>query len=168
MLCRWTAAKDRPGGPMPPVMKSFATIAMAEVAKSARQAKDLMFLRPADGIVMNRDRVLARAKERALAMAEGYAPPEPCQLNLPGPTARTALHMAIRDFMGRGVASAHDGVIGAELARVLSGGDTDVLDPVSEDRVMELERDAILNLIKTPKTIARIESILKTGKPLRN
>jgi 3-hydroxyacyl-CoA dehydrogenase len=168
MLCRWTAAKARPGGPMPPVMKSFATIAMAEVAKSARQAKDLMFLRPADGIVMNHDRVLARAKKRALEMATDYTPPEPCRLNLPGPTAGTALDMAIRDFIGRGVASAHDGVIGGELARVLSGGDTDVLDAVSEARILELERDAIINLIKTAKTRARIESILKTGKPLRN
>ncbi|MCZ6847622.1 MAG: 3-hydroxyacyl-CoA dehydrogenase NAD-binding domain-containing protein, partial [Alphaproteobacteria bacterium] len=83
LLGRWTARKDRPGGPMPPVMKAFETIAMAQVAKSAMEARDLLFLRPGDGIVMNRDRVLAAAKARALEMAETYTPPEPYELRLP-------------------------------------------------------------------------------------
>jgi len=172
MLGRWTAAQNRPGGPpkgpMPPVIKSFETIAMAQVAKSAREAKDFQFLRAEDGIVMNRDRVLAQAKERALELAENYTPPEPYELNLPGPTGRTALDLGVRDFIKRGVASAHDGVIGGELARVLSGGDTDMLDFVTEPQILELERDAIIHLAKTVKTRARVESILRTGKPLRN
>ena len=168
LLGRWTAAKDRPGGPMPPVMKAFEIIAMAQVAKSAMEARDFLFLRASDGIVMNRDRVLAAAKARALEMAETYRPPEPYEMRLPGPTGRTALALGVRDFINKGVASAHDGVIAGELALVLSGGDTDTLDTVSEDWVLRLERDAILRLARTDKTLARVEHMLKKGKPLRN
>ncbi len=168
LLGRWTMSKNRPGGPMPPVMKAFETIAMAQVAKSAIEARDFLFLRPDDDIVMNRDRVLASAKARALAMAEDYAPPEPYELRLPGPTGRTALDLAVHDFINKGVASAHDGVIAQQLGIVLSGGDTDALDIISEDRVLELERDAIINLAHTKKTRARVEQMLKTGRPLRN
>ena len=168
LLGRWTAAKDRPGGPMPPVMKAFEIIAMAQVAKSALEARDFLFLRASDGIVMNRDRVLAAAKARALEMAETYRPPEPYEMRLPGPTGRTALALGVRDFINKGVASAHDGVIAGELALVLSGGDTDALDTVSEDRLLRLERDAVLKLARTDKTLARVEHMLKKGKPLRN
>ena len=168
LLGRWTLNKDRPGGPMPPVMKAFETIAMAEVAKSAMEARDFLFLRPGDGIVMNRDRVLAAAKARALEMAETYRPPEPYEMRLPGPTGRTALALGVRDFINKGVASTHDGVIAGELAFVLSGGDTDALDTGSEDWVLRLERDAILKLARTKKTLARVEHMLKKGKPLRN
>ncbi len=168
LLGRWTLAKNRPGGPMPSVMKAFETIAMAQVAKSALEARDFLFLRPGDGIVMNRDRVLAQAKQRALEMAKTYTPPEPYELHLPGPTGRTALDLGVRDFINKGVASPHDGVIAHELAFVLSGGNTDALDTTSEDRVLQLERDAIINLARTDKTKARVEQMLKTGRPLRN
>jgi 3-hydroxyacyl-CoA dehydrogenase len=168
LLGRWTVAKDRPGGPMPPVMKAFETIAMAQVAKSAMEARDFLFLRADDGIVMNRDRVLATAKARALEMAKNYTPPEPREMSLPGATGRTALALGVRDFINKGVASTHDGVIAGELAFVLSGGDTDALDTVSEDWVLRLERDAILKLAHTKKTLARVEHMLKKGKPLRN
>jgi len=168
LLGRWSDSKKRPGGPMPPVMKAFETIAMAQVAKSALEARDFMFLRPQDDIVMNRDRVLADAKQRALDMAKNYTPPEPYELHLPGPTGRTALDLAVRDFISKGVASPHDGVIAGQLGIVLSGGDTDALDSISEDRILELERDAIINLAHTDKTKARVEQMLKTGRPLRN
>ena len=168
LLGRWTVDKSRPGGPMPPVMKAFETIAMAQVAKSAMEARDLLFLRPDDGVVMNRDRVLANAKARALEKALDYTPPEPYELRLPGPTGKTALDLGVRDFVRKGVASPHDGIIAGELAFVLSGGDTDALDTVSEDTVLRLERDAIVKLAHTDKTRDRVEHMLKTGKPLRN
>jgi len=168
LLGRWTANKKRPGGPMPPVMKAFETIAMAAVATSAVEARDHMFLRDHDNVVMNRDRVLAAAKDRVLKMAPDYTPPEPYELHLPGPTGRTALLLGVRDFVAKGVASAHDATVGGELARVLSGGDTDALDIMTEDQILKLERDGILNLAKTPQTRARVEHMLKTGKPLRN
>jgi 3-hydroxyacyl-CoA dehydrogenase len=91
MLGRWLANPKRPGGPMPAIAKVFETLGLAKVAKSAAEAKDLLFLRPDDGITMNRDRVLADAKARALARGPGYRPPEPQPLTLPGPAARVAL-----------------------------------------------------------------------------
>ena len=168
LLGRWTANKKRPGGPMPPVMKAFETIAMATVATSAMEARDHMFLRDHDNVVMNRDRVLAAAKARVLAMAPGYAPPEPYELNLPGPTGRTALQLGINDFVAKGVATPHDATVGAELAHVLSGGDTDALDVTTEAQILQLERDGLVKLAQTPQTGARVEHMLKTGKPLRN
>ena len=89
-------------------------------------------------------------------------------MRLPGPTGRAALALGVRDFINKGVASTHDGVIAGELALGLSGGDTDTLDTVSEDWVLRLERDAILRLARTDKTLARVEHMLKKGKPLRN
>ncbi len=168
LLGRWSVSKKRPGGPMPPVMKSFETIAMATVATSAMEARDHNFLRDHDDVVMNRDRVLAAARARVLKMAADYTPPEPYELNLPGPTGRTALQLGIRDFVAKGVASAHDATVGGVLAGVLSGGDTDALDISTEDHILKLERDGILALARTPQTRARVEHMLKTGKPLRN
>lgn len=168
LLGRWTVTKNRPGGPMPPIMKAFEAIATAQVATSAFEAKDLMLLRPDDTVVMNLDRLLATAKQTVLDMADDYTPPQPLEMNLPGPSARAALELAVRDFVNKGVATPHDATIARELARVLSGADTDVLDTVSEARVLELERDAIVTLAKTPQTRARVAHMLKTAKPLRN
>ena len=91
MLARFAADKKTPKGPMPPVARAFEMIATAQVAKSAAEAQDMGLLRPTDGITANRDRLLADAKARALAMVEGYAPPEPVTLRLPGPSGRAAL-----------------------------------------------------------------------------
>ncbi len=168
LLGRWTTSKTCPGGPMPPVMNAFETIAMAQISKSAIEAQDFWFLRPDDSVIMNRDRVLAAAKARALEMAKDYTPPKPVELRLPGPTGRAALDLGIRDFINKGVASPHDGVIAHELAIILSGGDTDALDIVSEDKVLRLERDAIIKLARTKKSRARVDHMLRKGKPLRN
>ena len=93
MLQRWAEAPKAPRGPMPPVAKAFEMISTAQVAKSAAEARDLLLLRPTDGITMNRDRLLADAKARALAMVEGYQPAEPKPLRLPGPSGtRGAQH----------------------------------------------------------------------------
>lgn len=168
LLSRWTQSQNRPGGPMPPVMKSFEAIATAQVSKSAFEAKDLMILRPEDGVVMNQDRVLAQAKERVLEMAKTYTPPQTLDLHLPGPSGRAALELAVRDFVNKGVATPHDATIAKRLAYVLSGGNTDMLDITSQDDVLKLERDAIIALAKTPQTRARVAHMIKTGKPLRN
>lgn len=168
LLSRWSRSKHRPGGPMPPVMKSFEAIATAQVSTSAFEARDLMILRPDDGVVMNADRVLSEAKSRVLKLASGYTPPHPTNMHLPGPSGRAALDLAIRDFVNKGVATAHDAIIAKQLARVLSGGDTDVHDIVTEAGILKLERDAIIKLAKTPETRARVTHMLKTGKPLRN
>jgi 3-hydroxyacyl-CoA dehydrogenase len=168
MLLRWNANPERRGGPMPPVVAVFETIGMAKVAKSAEEARDLCFLRPDDGMVMNRDRLLAAAKAKALALAEDYQPPETDEISLPGPSGRCALSLAVEGFRLSGKATAHDAVIGKVLASVLSGGRTDILDRVTESGLLALEREGFMALVRDPASLARVAHMLKTGKPLRN
>jgi 3-hydroxyacyl-CoA dehydrogenase len=169
MLLRHIGNEKRPQGPMPPVGTVFETIALANVSKSAEEAREMLILRPADGITMNRDRLLADAKARALAMVEaGYKPPAPQPVRLPGATGETALGLAVGELVRQGKATKHDAVVAGALARVLSGGDVDVLDEVAEDQITALERRAFMELIRTPATLARMEHTLETGKPLRN
>ncbi|HLY55162.1 MAG TPA: 3-hydroxyacyl-CoA dehydrogenase NAD-binding domain-containing protein [Stellaceae bacterium] len=160
--------RKMPGGPMPPAATAFETISTAQVSRSAEQARALDFLRPSDGITMNRDRLLADAKARVLALAEGYQPPAPVTLRLPGPSAAAGFAMAVRDFVRSGKATEYDAVVAGEIGRVLSGGDTDVTEETTEDRLLELERESFRKLIRNEKTLARIEHTLETGKPLRN
>jgi 3-hydroxyacyl-CoA dehydrogenase len=168
MLARWRAEPKLPRGPMPAPAKVFETISIADVSKSAHQAMDRKFLRPTDGISMNRDRLLADAKKRALSMVDGYTPPKPPEFVLPGPAGRAGLCQAAEGFHRRGMATDHDLTVADALAEVLTGGGTDIIDTLSEQQMLDLERHAFLRLIRTAPTLARIEHTLETGKPLRN
>ena len=168
MLHRWQTAKAMPRGPMPAVAKVFQTVSTATVAKSAAEAKEHLFLRESDGITMNRDRLLADAKARALSMVDGYTPPEPPVFKLPGESGRVGLGMAVKDFQKKGAATAYDGVVADRLAEVLTGGEADLIDTVTEEQLLKLERKAFLASVKDPRTQARVEHMLTTGKPLRN
>jgi 3-hydroxyacyl-CoA dehydrogenase len=168
MLARWAAHPKMPHGPMPAASKVFEIVSTATVSKSAAEAKEFLFLRADDGISMNRDRLLADAKARALAMTAGYTPPTPPTYRLPGVSGAVALGIAADDFRRKGVATKYDMVVAGELAGVLSGGDADIIDEVTEPRILELERAAFMRLIKNQGTLARIETMLTTGKPLRN
>lgn len=168
MVTRWATASRAPRGPMPPVAKAFESIGTAKVAKSAMEAQDMMILREGDRITMNRDRLLADARERAIELSVNYAPPEEVALHLPGATGRAAIEMAVRDFELKGLLTPHDRVVVDELKKVLTGGDTDITDEVGEDALLKLERDAFMKLIRHPGTLARVEHMLDTGKPLRN
>jgi 3-hydroxyacyl-CoA dehydrogenase len=168
MLTRWQYDKQMPKGPMPAVAQVFEIISTATVSRSAAEAMELKFLRPTDGITMNRDRLLADAKAKALALIENYAPPEPLPLRLPGAAGRVALKMAVEGFHNRGIATDHDVTVAAALADVLTGGETDYLDELTEGDVMDLERKSFMALARTKETQARIKSIVDTGKPLRN
>jgi 3-hydroxyacyl-CoA dehydrogenase len=168
MLSRWQHAKDMPKGPMPAVAKVFETISTATVAKSAADAKELLFLRPTDGITMNRYRLLADAKAKALELAAHYTAPEPKTVKLPGPAGRVGLKMVVEGFHKRGIATNHDVTVADHLAVVLTGGQTDIIDEVSETRIMDLEREEFMKLVRTKESLARIKSIIDTGKPLRN
>ena len=168
MLVRHTQDEKRPNGPLPPVAKAFEQISMAAVAKSAQEAQDMHILREGDGITMNRDRLLYDAKRKALSLVDGYEKPEPVELTLPGPNGRAALDLAVEGFALQGVALPHDRTVAGEIAAVLTGGDTDVTETVSEDRLFALERESFMKLLRTEPTLARIEHMLDTGKPLRN
>ncbi|GJD35422.1 3-hydroxyacyl-CoA dehydrogenase/enoyl-CoA hydratase family protein [Methylobacterium aerolatum] len=168
MLARWQANPTLPKGPMPATAKVFETVSTATVAKSAEEARDLLFLRPADGITMNRDRLLADAKAKALSLVEGYAAPKPATLTLPGPSGALALRMAAEGFANRGIATKHDLVVAGELATVLSGGEADGLDTLDEAAILDLEREGFMRLVRTEATLDRFESVIETGKPVRN
>jgi len=178
MLIRHLGEKEGPkgmlgglmatGGAMPAISKVFEMIATAKVAGSAEEAKDFKILREDDGISMNRIRVLADAKARCLKMAENYVTPTPAVLHLPGGTARVALSMAVDGFKAAGKATPHDVVICKRLAYVLSGGDTDISEEITEQQLLDLEFEVFMEMVKHPDTLARIEVMLNTGKPLRN
>ncbi len=168
MLGRWATAPKLPRGPMPAVMKVFEMISTAKVGKSAAEAREMLVLRPTDGVTMNRNRLLADAKARALEMAVDYQPPTPREIVLPGPSGRAVLDQAVAGFHRAGLATKHDVVVSGELAGVLTGGDTDIVDTVKETKILDLERSAFMRLLRTPATLARIEQMLETGKPLRN
>jgi 3-hydroxyacyl-CoA dehydrogenase len=168
MLARWHHNPKGPQGPMPAVTRVFETIGTAAVARSADEARDLLYLRDGDGITMNRDRLLAEAKAKALQLADNYIPPQPAEYALPGPTAATAMNLVLNDFHRAGKATDHDVTVGKALAWVLSGGKTDMTESITENHLLSLERRTIVELLKTSSTLDRIEHMLETGKPLRN
>ncbi len=155
--------------PMGAVRKAFEIIGMATVAKSAQEAVDIGYFRESDRITMNRDRLLFDAKQRALELAKNYQPPEKANnIHLPGLTGKTALDLAVSDLHKSGKATPHDVVVSDHLARVLTGGNTDITEPLSEDDLLTLELERFMDLLKQDGTLARIEHMLETGKPLRN
>lgn len=168
MLARWGRPGRLPRGPMPPIAKAFEIISTATVAKSAAEAQEIGYLRETDGITMNRYRLLADAKAKALALAQDYVPPEPATYTLPGASAKSALSMAVDSARKLGKATDYDIVVLDALTNVLSGGETDITATVSEDAVLALERENFLALVRRRGTADRIQTMLATGKPLRN
>jgi 3-hydroxyacyl-CoA dehydrogenase len=148
--------------------KVFETLSTATVAKSAEEAKSHLFIPADSGITMNRDRLLFDAKAKALALAEAYQPPEKPVFHLQGESAQVAFKMAVDSFRAVGKATPYDSVVARELAYVLSGGDTDVTREMQADEVLALEVESFMRLVRDERTLARMESILETGKPLRN
>ena len=159
---------DGKGGPMAGIAKVFEYIAMAKVGESAHLAQDMMILRDTDNVTMNRDRLLADAKAAVLRDAENYSPPEQKTIRLPGRTAWAALNLAVDGFVAQGVATPHDAVVARALAHVLSGGDTDITEELTEQDLLDLEHEVFMQLVKHPHSLDRIEHMLNTGKPLRN
>lgn len=168
MLLRLKADKRLPKGPMPAVARAFELIGTAQVSKSAFEAKEMGILRAKDGISMNRDRVLADAKAKALELAKDYQPPKDAVVSLPGATGVSALKLALSGFVATGKATPHDVTVSLALAKVLTGGKTDQTETIGEKDLLKLERQAFIELLKTNATLARIEHMLDTGKPLRN
>src|SRR3546814_14637278 len=109
---------------------------------------------------MNRRRLLADAKAKALELAKKYEVPKPVEINLPGPTAKAAMELAVQGFHQQGKATKHDVVVSLALANVVSGGKTDITEPVTEKKLLELERENFMALIKTNATLDRIEHML--------
>src|SRR6266478_822022 len=156
--------------PFPFVKRAFETIALAKVATSAEEARGFGFLRDEDSISMNPDRLIADAKKEVLALAaSGYAQPQQrTDILALGNPALATLKLGVHLMKRAGYISGHDALIGEKLARILTGGDLNHATRVSEQYLLDLEREAFLSLIGTRKTQERIAHMLKTGKPLRN
>jgi 3-hydroxyacyl-CoA dehydrogenase len=150
--------------------RTLETIAMAKVSTSAVEARALGLLSPSDRITLNRERLLLDAKAQAAALAEaGYAPPAPrTQIPAPGLAALGALETGIFLMGEAGYASEHDQKVARWVAYILAGGRVTAGSLVSEQYLLDLEREAFLSLCGERKTQERIAFTLKTGKPLRN
>jgi 3-hydroxyacyl-CoA dehydrogenase len=155
---------------LPFVQRVFETIGFAKVSTSAADAKRLGFLTDADGITMNRDRSWDDAKALALErVREGYQRPAPrTSIPVGGDTVLAALKLGVHLGWRAGRITDHDAVVGRALANVLAGGSLPSLTMVSEQYLLDLEREAFLKLCGERKTLERIQHTLKTGKPLRN
>ncbi len=150
--------------------RNFELVAMAKVATSALEAKRSGILRPGDRIVMNRDRVIAEAKQSVLALArEGYRPPQPrTDILVLGESALSKFKIGMHMMKRGGYISDHDALVGTKIAEVLSGGALTRPTRVSEQYLLDLEREAFVSLCGTKATQQRLAHMLKTGKPLRN
>ena len=155
---------------LPTVQRAFETVAFARVSSSAPDAERLGYLRAVDAFTMNRERLLSDAKARALQrVAEGYHPPPPrSAIRVGGDAVLAPLKLGIHLAWRAGRISDYDALIGRKLARVMAGGELPHPATVSEQELLDLEREAFLSLLGERKTLERIQHTLKTGKPLRN
>src|SRR3954462_7796427 len=154
---------------LPFAQRVFETIGFAKVSTSAADARRLGFLGDADRVTMNRERLMADAKELALdRVREGYRRPVPRMIPVGGETLLAALKLGVHLGWRAGRISDHDAVVGRALANVLAGGPLPHQTAVSEQYLLDLEREAFLKLCGERKTLERITHTLKTGKPLRN
>jgi 3-hydroxyacyl-CoA dehydrogenase len=143
------------------------------ISTSAQDAKKKMWMRPTDGISMNRDRVLFDAKQRGLTMAPGYMPPKPAEYYLPGPSARAAFQMGVESLYISGgpdpktPVTYQDVRIADAIGAVLTGGDTFAAKKLSEDDLLHLERENFMSLLHTPETRNRVATLISGGEPKR-
>ncbi len=156
--------------PLAFLKQTFETIGMGKVATSAQEAQSWGILRSSDAISMNGDRLIADAKQEVLNLAaSGYVKPiERTDIMALGAQGQSAMKLALHMMKKGGFISDHDELIGKKLAKVMSGGDLNRTSFVSEQHLLDLEREAFLSLCGQPKTQQRIAHMLKTGKPLRN
>jgi len=165
------AAKKTPDAdPLAFLKKTFELLGMGKVATSAQEAREWGFLRDSDSISMNGDRLIADAKQEVLNMdASGFVPPVKREdVFVLGESAQAAMKLALHMMKRGGYISDHDELIGKKLANVMSGGTMNHPAEVSEQYLLDLEREAFVSLCGERKTRDRIAAMLKTGKPLRN
>ncbi len=155
--------------PNPFIQAAFKNIAMAEVAKSVEEARAMAYIRPTDTVTMDPDAQIRDAKQVALGMiAGGYQPPRPTRVKVPGSSGRSAIEAFLHQMHEAGWATDHDKVVGKKIAHVLTGGEVPGNHRVTEQHILDLEREGFLSLCGEANTVARIQHMLTTGKPLRN
>ena len=163
------AVDDANFAPEQMIRRALECIAMAKVATSAEEARELMFLQAADGVTLNRRHLLADAKAEALGMAvAGFTPPRRRTFRLPGRSAYATFDMALSTMRDGHYISDHDLKVAKKVAWVMAGGDTSPRVKLSEQHLLDLEREAFLSLIAEEKTQERMAYMLENNKPLRN
>jgi len=164
------APRDEDADPFAFVKEVFRNIGMAKVSTSAEDARKFGYLSPRDSISMNRDRLIADAKQLALDLVKlGYRPGKPCEdIRVLGRAAFAKMKLGLHLMRRAEYITDYDAVVGTELARVLSGGEFTSPQLVSEQYLLELEREAFVSLCGQKKTVERMQYMLKKGKPLRN
>ena len=164
------AAWSKGGDGFPEMQRGFKQVAMGEVSKSAEHAREMGYLKPSDVVVFHPAELLHVAKQQARAMAEAgvRAPLAPARIPVAGDTGIATLKMMLVNMKEGGFISGHDFEIGSRIAEVLCGGPVEPGSLVDEKWLLELERRHFVELAKTEKSQARIEHMLKAGKPLRN
>ena len=129
----------------------------------------MAYLRPTDRVVLNGDRLVSEAKKTALGMAQGgYVPPARRRVKVPGTAARAAIDLFLYQMSQGGYATPHDVTVGKKLAHVMTGGDVPAGTWLTEQQLLDVEREAFLSLCGEEKSQARMGHMLQTGKPLRN
>lgn len=151
------------------VTQVFKNIAMASVATSAVEAQHKGYFRWSDGVSFDRARQLHEAKQKAVGMAtSGYHPPAPRAYKLPGDSGIATLEMMVDTLLAGGYATPHDGTIAKKLAVVLCGGRGGATHEVTEQEMLDLEKEVFVSLCGEQKSIERMQHMLTTNKPLRN
>ncbi len=169
MLARAMDAAPATGDILPYAQRVFETIGFAKVSTSGPDAQRLGYLREADGFSMNRDRLIEDAKATALARIPDYVRPQPrSAIRVGGSGVLAALKLGVHLAWRAGRLSDHDALIGRKLAWILAGGNAPHATTLTEQQLLDLEREAFLSLCGERKTQERIAHTLKTGKPLRN
>jgi 3-hydroxyacyl-CoA dehydrogenase len=153
----------------PFIQRAFENISTAKVSTSGAEFVELGYLSTQDVISASGDQQIKRAKDLCLGMNQaGYRPPLPATMTALGEPARAAFRVAVYGFELGGFASEHDGLIAEKVAYILTGGDRPAGSKVTEQDILDLEREAFLSLVGTEKSQARIQGMLMTGKPVRN
>jgi 3-hydroxyacyl-CoA dehydrogenase len=148
--------------------KAFENIATAKVATSAQEAQDLGYIRKTCAINMSRDMQIYEAKQIVLGLAKFYKPPKPALIPVMGENFRGLADAILMNMRYGNFISDYDLVVSRKIAHVLSGGDCAEGTFVSEQEILDLEREAFLSLCGEQKTVDRISAMLSTGRPLRN
>ena len=167
MLYRWSQTDEAKNDPDYAPLKVFDIIGYAKTATSPIEAEPLKYLRPEDKKIMSRNSLLSVSKE-IIKNNNDFTPPTECTFKLSGKNVYEKMVRMLEKLYNEKIILDHGMEVGKELAKVLSGGDTNLENTLSEDDLYKLELDAFMRLIETEKTQDRIKHTLKTGKPLVN
>ncbi len=152
----------------PFIFRHFTTIATARVSVCAAELPSMGFMRHGDAFTMNLDDLIHDAKQKVLALAVNHRAAPPAELRAPGRSVAASIGTQLWNMRQGGFISAYDEHLGRTVARVITGGDVPPGTPITEDHLLELEREAFMSLCGEKRTLERIDHMLKKGKPLRN